>query len=203
MTTPETTPTLPEILRRVLDARLAEVHTALPAKIVKYDAATRKADVQPLLKRQYADGDLASMPVITNVPVLFPSGGGASLTFPVRAGDGCLLVFAERSLDRWLAQSTVKEVETGDIRMHDISDAVAFVGLAPFGATLSASANSTALNLGTGGRVAIGTQAAELLDILSQTLAALITTTAGGFPLSSAATLTALKTQLDSIKGSF
>jgi hypothetical protein len=199
----QSTPTLPEVLRAVLESRLADVHTALPAKIVKYDATTRKADVQPLLKREYVDGDIMSMPVISNVPVMFPSGGGAFLSFPVKAGDGCLLIFSERSLDRWLSQNNVGEVETADVRMHDITDAVAIVGLAPFAASqsLGASAADTVLNLGTGGRVAIGTQAAELLAILSQVLQALITTTAGGFPLSSAATLTALKQQLDSIKG--
>lgn len=200
---PKPTPTLAEVIRRAIEARLAEVHVCLPGSIESYDKTQRRASVKPMLQRQYVDGDVESMPIINNVPVYFPSGGGASITLPVKKGDGCVLLFSERSLDRYLAQPLVKETETGDVRMHDISDAIAFVGVWPFLApqAVGASDDTVRISIGVGNKVAIGGPTAELLDILSQTLQALATTTAGGFPLSSAAALALLKTQLDSIKG--
>jgi hypothetical protein len=32
-------------------------------------------------------------PVIQDIPVVFPRGGGCTLTFPVKAGDECLVIF--------------------------------------------------------------------------------------------------------------
>jgi hypothetical protein len=45
----------------------------------------------------------------------------------VKPGDECLLVFLERSMDNWHQHGGVQE--PSDHRMHDINDAVAYVGL--------------------------------------------------------------------------
>jgi hypothetical protein len=66
-------------------------------------------------------------------PVYFPSGGGFTLSFPVAAGDECLLVFSERAIDMWW-QNGIKLTKNGaqlpsEYRTHDLSDAFVFVGI--------------------------------------------------------------------------
>ncbi len=139
----ERAPAFAEVVRRLVAARLVDLHTAIPGRIVKYDAGTQKADVKPLVKQAYLDEEGArqvdGLPVVPGVPVMFPGGGGYRLTFPVRAGDRdgdtCLLVFSQASLDRWLSGNGA-EVDP-EIDGATLSDAVAILGLKPFGAPLS------------------------------------------------------------------
>lgn len=127
------TPTLAAILNAVKSQTFADLRVSMPARVEKYDDATQLADVQPLLKESYTDEEgeraIARLPVITNVPVVFPGGGGMRITFPVRAGDTVMLVFSDRSIDSWLAQGG--EATPEDERRHHLSDAVAWPGLHP------------------------------------------------------------------------
>ena len=121
---------LSEPLRAAVESVMSELHVCLPGRVERYDHAEQRAEVKPLLRRNYRDGEESDMPVIADVPVIWPRAGGASLTMPVQAGDGVLLVFADRSIDRWLAQGG--EVTPNDRRKHDLSDCVAIPGLVPF-----------------------------------------------------------------------
>ena len=121
---------LSEPLRAAVESVMSELHVCLPGRIERYDHTEQRAEVKPLLRRNYRDGDESDMPVIADVPVIWPRAGGASLTMPVQAGDGVLLVFADRSIDRWLVQGG--EVTPDDRRKHDLSDCVAIPGLVPF-----------------------------------------------------------------------
>lgn len=113
---------------------LKDLHTSMPGIVVSFDAATQLASVQPAIKRIFKtdDGEKelltpTNLPVLINVLVQFPRGGGFSMTFPVAQGDECLLVFCERSIDSWHQYGTVRE--PGARRFHSLSDATAFVGL--------------------------------------------------------------------------
>jgi hypothetical protein len=125
------TPSMADVITGALDARLRDLHVALPARVERYDAAKQLVDVQPLLKEAHPDEDgepvAASLPMIVDVPVCFPGAGGFRLTFPIQQGDTVLLVFAERSMDIWLERGD--EVDPVDLRQHHLSDAVAIVGL--------------------------------------------------------------------------
>lgn len=66
-------------------------------------------------------------PLLLKVPVLFPAGGGFVLTFPIAAGDECLVVFNDRELDNWLATGAGSTPTTP--RAHSLSDGIAIVGL--------------------------------------------------------------------------
>lgn len=66
-------------------------------------------------------------PVLLNVPVAFQGAGGFTMTFPVKKGDECLLLFNDRELDAWLINGTVSPPIT-DIA-HDLRDALAIVGI--------------------------------------------------------------------------
>ena len=118
------------VYRTAVASALASVWTSLPGIIQVYDATTQTATVQPAVQGVVTAPDgstsLVSLPVVTDVPVQFPSGGGFALTFPVAAGDECLLVFASRGIDAWHALGGVQQ-PTGS-RKHALSDAFAMLG---------------------------------------------------------------------------
>lgn len=122
---------LAEVIRRAIEARLAEVRVSMPGTIESFDTATQLASVRPDLKELRFDENDAEvvepLPVISDVPVQFPRAGGFSLTVPVQKGDSCLLVFSDRSLDKWLDSGG--QVDPVDARRHHLSDAVAIVGV--------------------------------------------------------------------------
>lgn len=135
-----------QILIEMVQKEIANIHTASPGKIISYDPGTGLASVQPSLKFKVPDGRELDMPVIIGVPVIFPSGSGgnASVSFPIQAGDGCLIVFAERSIDDW-----VKGGDSDDPRKHDLTDAIAIPGLYTFGVpAIAAHPNDTCLKNG-------------------------------------------------------
>lgn len=128
------TPTLPELIKLIIESQLVDLHVSLPARVESYDSAKQKVSVKPLLKRGYLSEEgqrlVEGLPVINEVPVAFQSAGDFGVTFPLKAGDTVLLIFSEASLDKWLALGG--EVDPGDDRHHTLSDAIAVPGLRPF-----------------------------------------------------------------------
>lgn len=122
--------TLADAIVNTFWSLISSLHTCLPGRIEKYSREEQKANVKPLIKKQYLDGSAAELPVISNVPVVFPRTQRAGITFPLEQGDGVLLVFAERALDRWLSSGV--DSGPGDSRKFDLSDAIAIPGLFSF-----------------------------------------------------------------------
>lgn len=108
---------------------LAELRVSMPGRVVAYHEATQRVDVQPLLKetRVGPDGKLLveSLPVITNCPIA----SSYRIRFPIVVGDVVWLIFADRSIDQWLAKGATAEVDPVDLRRHHLSDAIAIPGL--------------------------------------------------------------------------
>jgi hypothetical protein len=127
-----TTPNLARIMGASLDARLAELEVCRPGRVESYSALTGRATVKPLILKPYRDEEgerqVADLPPITDVPVVFPGSGGARIKFPISVGDTVLLLFSSASLDRWLA--TGRNEDPVDERMHTLTDAIAIPGLA-------------------------------------------------------------------------
>tara|TARA_R110000822_G_scaffold84867_3_gene199024 strand:- start:7371 stop:8087 length:717 start_codon:yes stop_codon:yes gene_type:complete len=126
--------TLSSVIKLGIESALKELHTSMPGIVESFDPVTQLASIQPAIKRIFKtqDEDVeiltpTSLPILINVPVIFPRGGGFSLTFPVAKGDECLLNFCERSIDNWHQTGEVKV--PGANRLHSLSDAVAFVGI--------------------------------------------------------------------------
>lgn len=127
MALPNDTPSLAQVLKDAIEGRLSEVNTTMPATIESYDDETGFADVSPCIQRIY-DGETAPVdrPVIKNVPVVFPRGGGALIKFDLQEGDEVVLHFSQRSLDRW--KTTGGKVDPQDTRKFHISDCFATPG---------------------------------------------------------------------------
>lgn len=101
-----------------------EMHTAVPATIKSYDPSTGLASVQPVAKFKKPNGETMDYPSISGVPVVSPQSANVTIAFPIKAGDGCLLVFGEKSLDYWLYGK-----ETDTELSFDLSNAVAIPSL--------------------------------------------------------------------------
>ena len=99
----------------------SSLHCAMPGIVESFDAASQTAIVRPALKRK---GIL--LPVIRDVPMFFPGGAGSGITWPVSAGDECLLVFADFDIDRWFESGSAENPASE--RNHALSDAFAFAG---------------------------------------------------------------------------
>lgn len=110
-----------------IEGRLKDLHTCLPGIIVSFDQDKQTASVQPAIKRIFTEQGAVNLPVCVDVPVQFPGGGDFFLTFPVKAGDECILLFSERAIDYWFANGGTQL--PAEYRLHDLSDALAQVGL--------------------------------------------------------------------------
>lgn len=123
------TESLDVVFERVFNSLLCNVHTAMPAKVVSFDASNQTVSIQPSLMRKFVGQDPAPLPQIDDVPVLFPGSGEWWITVDVKPGSYVLAVFSERALESWLDRGGVVDPQIS--RKFDLSDAVAIPGLLP------------------------------------------------------------------------
>lgn len=70
---------------------------------------------------------LVDYPILIDAPVVILGGGPWKLTFPISAGDECLILFNDRDIDNWFSSGQVAAPATQ--RMHSFSDGIVLVGL--------------------------------------------------------------------------
>lgn len=131
-------PDLAEFLARRMRDISARINCHTIGTIQSFDAAnqtaTIKVNFQKVIKGINSLNNVAEAsdmvidyPALVNVPVMFAQGGGAYLTFPIAAGDTCMVLFCDRDMDIWFATAQISPPNSE--RIHDINDAVAIVGL--------------------------------------------------------------------------
>jgi hypothetical protein len=152
---------MPDYITKLFTNKLKDLHTALPGRVEAYDKATQKANIKPLIKSDYFDDQdvriIESLPVITNVPVVFPGAGDFRITFPINKGDTVLIIFSEGSLDKWLSKGG--EVDPAIYSRHELTDAIAIPGLRDFVNTTAS--HETAMVLETDTELLLGSQSAS------------------------------------------
>jgi hypothetical protein len=130
----------PDVMMAIQEGFQAALWTALPGIIVSFNPAEQTAVIQPAIKGQRTNPDgtkeWVTIPLLLDCPVYFPGGGGYHLTFPVTVGDECLVIFASRCIDYWWQNGCPADAgglpiaqEQAELRMHDLSDGFAFVGV--------------------------------------------------------------------------
>ena len=115
-----------DVIKKWIAESADNIRASMPARVVSYDAATNRASVKPIGTYTTPDYQELEYPVIHNVPMQFPCGvgGTAGVTFPVKAGDGCIVIFADREIEQFLSGSFCD-----DMRSHSMNDAYAIPGL--------------------------------------------------------------------------
>lgn len=117
--------TLAQAISTSFISMMEDVHTSMPGEVNNFDG--KFATVKPLIKKVFIDGDVLDLPNLVKVPIIFPRTKTSGIVFPISRGDGVLLLFTERAIERW--KSTGSASEPGDPRRFDLSDAVAIPGL--------------------------------------------------------------------------
>ena len=134
--TPYTTlpdPSLAELMNQVRAEIFYSFNCHQIGRIVSFDTATQSASVQLAVLRMIPDPSknppvyiTKTYPVLVQVPVFIATGGTGHLTFPITAGDPCLVLFNDRDIDNWW--STGNTAAPNTTRAHDLSDGLALVG---------------------------------------------------------------------------
>lgn len=124
----------------------SQLFTAMPASVLEVtkDGGIKYVKVQPSLNKIYTDGVTSKMPPVSKVPVVFPSGGGGLLSFPIVEGDTVLLIFSKRNISNWL-EGDGGEVNPATLRTNSLNDAIAIPGLYPTKNNLSPNDTDTEL----------------------------------------------------------
>lgn len=111
-------------------ARQANIWTSMPGIIQSIDFVAMTCTVQVAIKAKRFKNKQQpfdeAIPLLVDAPVQFPAGGGNTLTFPVKAGDECLVHFASRCIDNWWQNGGVQT--QAEMRMHDLSDGFVSLG---------------------------------------------------------------------------
>ena len=138
------------------------------------DYTKMTASIQIVFQQALRDGTYQTIPALVDCPVFTPQGGGYSLQFPIEEGDTAIVLFADRNIDNWFQSGGVQVPADG--RLHNLSDAIAIVGLnslaSPLGTAPSSSeariidkAGTTKVGM-SGGKVTIQNATYSLLTVL-------------------------------------
>lgn len=127
-------PALETVLELLAEQAVYRLRTHLPGMITSYDEVKQRASVRCLVR----DGEIdelnnriaVGIPEINDAIVMFVGAKNGRWTYPVSKGDTCLVSFCSSSMELWRQRGG--EVDPGDDRRHDISDAVVIVGLHDF-----------------------------------------------------------------------
>jgi hypothetical protein len=144
---------LAEVLQEALDARAAEIRTALPAVVVSYDRVVQRANVRPAVWPQGEE-----QPILENVRCVFPRGGGGYLHFQVAAGEAGILIACEADIQAWLRTGEVGPAP--DVARHHLQNAIFLPGIAVDGSELSPAPPVSGVVLEGAGDLRLGTGAA-------------------------------------------
>lgn len=198
-------PALLDLLNQLRQKIFTDLNCHEIGSIVSWDKDTQTAQVQIAVLRLIGDKQV-TYPLLTHCPVLVLSGGAGRITFPIAAGDSCLVFFNDRDLDNWFASGVT--AVPNSFRTHSLSDGLVIVGFRNMANKLLG-ISSTDTELGQGGTV-IGMDGAKIsvrndatslkaaLDALFTNLNSLMTTLAAwvntGGSTPNPATITALTT---------
>jgi hypothetical protein len=143
--------TLQEAIQIAIDARMLDVHTALPANVLAYDPITKSATVQPAITRPIEGQSLRTVyekiQSIPNVPVLLAAG--------LAPGDKVLLLFSEADSQKWEGSGGIQNPT--DQTRHGLGSPFCI----PFGDTLTIGNPLTAV------AVALQSQLESLLSAIN------------------------------------
>ncbi|APC44451.1 hypothetical protein [Pseudoalteromonas phage PH357] len=137
-------PTLSEVVEEKIAYDREDLSTAIACTVVSYNNINQTIVARPVMYDMDKDGITRRQSDIYSVPVMFPSSGGGSLTFPINKGDPVLVVFSQRAFDTWWVSGKLPS-QPSTQRFHDYNDAIAIIGLKSRNKSLQASTENVEL----------------------------------------------------------
>lgn len=99
----------------------------IPGVIQQYDPKTNTASIQPAIREEIVNEDntvqYMKLPILVNVPIIFPSCSIGSIKMLLKRGDECLVLFSDLSIDNFWKYANVQNPI--EVRRHDLSDGIA------------------------------------------------------------------------------
>lgn len=118
-----------KLIEGTIEGRLADLHTAMPCRVERFNESAGTADVLPLFKRKFKGQTAQNMPLLVGLPAVkrkYKSGENIVTEAPFyEPGDIVLVVFCERAMDRALLGQPVDPLYN---RKHSLDDGV-IIGL--------------------------------------------------------------------------
>ncbi|TWH46325.1 Gp138 family membrane-puncturing spike protein [Sporomusa sp. KB1] len=117
-----------ELFRLLALMTALDIRVAMPGIIESYDSDRQTATIKPAIREKVnisGNQEWTDIPLLVDVPVMFPRAGGYSITFPVKKNDECLVIFADCCYDAfWQSGGVQNQI---DRRRHDLSDGLAII----------------------------------------------------------------------------
>jgi hypothetical protein len=140
---------LEEIIHVAIERHLAHMWTAIPVKLLQ-DSDGFTANLQPTIKGKFTDPETGEttdvqLPTLGMAPVQFASGGGFTITHPVKANDEGIAVFAARCIDAWWQNGGIQpQLEQ---RRHHLADSMYVPGIRSTPRKLNPPASTTSVQI--------------------------------------------------------
>ena len=136
-------PDLTDVLQQYEFNLMDKMNTAIIARVIKYDPVTQKVNAVPVQSTLQANPrfmeergrTVQEWPPLVNMPVFFPTGGGMTMTWPIKNGDTGLIIFQQESYEPWVrtgGSRPQKQIKSPYARKFNINDGIFFPGITPF-----------------------------------------------------------------------
>lgn len=116
-----------QLYDNLINEALFRVRCCIPGIIQSYNQAQNTVEVQPAIRERVVDekGNVSyqQLPLLINVPVVFPTASNIGITFPLAKNDQCLVLFSDLAIDNFWEKGVVQNPV--EIRRHDLSDGMA------------------------------------------------------------------------------
>lgn len=125
----ERAPSEEQIGRTTARQNSIKTRVAMPGIVQSFDPEEQTVTVRCAIReKSNVDGveTWVEIPLLLDVPIIFPRAGDYVLTMPVQAGDECLVIFGDMCIDAWWQAGGVQNQI--DFRRHDLSDGFAILG---------------------------------------------------------------------------
>lgn len=162
------------LFRQILDKAAQNTDDMLPARVVAFDRARNRVQVQPLIRIVGTNGETLSRAQIIDIPVQQIGGGGFVLLFPLSPGNLGWIKANDRDISLFL--QSWQESPPNTFRKHSFSDAV-FIPDVMTGWTLSGDDAARAVLQSTDGNVRVSLGAADLVLTVGEASVTLSDTT--------------------------
>lgn len=122
---------LSDVLDELKSNILKSINCVQIGEIQSFDNSNQTATIKLSIKKIQKinkDGSrvIKERPLLLECPVFVLQGGSAYISMPIENGDTCIVLFNDRDIDNWFIGGSSYP---NTLRLHDMSDAFALVGI--------------------------------------------------------------------------